>query len=450
MHQDGTFRGQRVWLRTWLLAVLAAACLTTALADSTPQQALKYVDPSVADAKARLAVQQPMLDVVHQMDATVTATPNANYSDITTDTKPPSWSTGLGFTSNVGYSYDRQSILNDLYNIERAKDDIRNSLRRGIFQALYTHAQMLQYQVYVQQMEAQVASTANDVSNLEDRVKAGKAKALDLEQRKLQLQNLQLRLDQYKQQLQDIQDQAAKYGLGHPADYASVRFVLPPADVTQTGTYKLRKLNVERNQANLVQTDLYTTLQYLELTGTYASGNVSLQTNVGIIDEHPRAEVVFGYPGGTSRWSIGVSATISLSSQNLQQTPILQQRITQAQHDLASYASDFKTESEKRLTNAKFAERGLALDEQQLSLSKQQLDAAKHDVDTLRQALQSASQKDKAALQRQMQQALRDLQRAQSNQINSERNLYNSWSSYVRNVFSYLDYIDAPWKLASK
>jgi len=72
-------------------------------------------------------------------------------------------------------------------------------------------------------------------------------------------------------------------------------------------------------------------------------------------------------------------------SSNLQQTPICQQRITQAKHGLASYVRDFKTEAAKRLTNAKFADRGLD----------------------------------------------------------------NSWASHVRNVFSYLDYVDASWQMKS-
>jgi len=444
-------RGRRT-IRRGLACLLAAfAAGSPALADATPQQALKYVDPSVADAKARVAVYQQTFGITHQLDGTVTATPNVNYGDgNTTDTNPASWNESLGLTVNVGYSYNRQTILNNLYNLEQARDDVGSYLRRGIFQAMYAQAQMLQYQVYVDQLQTQLASTTNDVADLEARVKAGKAKPLDLEQRKLQLQNLQLRLDQYQQQLQNQQDEAAKYGLGHPAAYQSIRFVLPDANVEQTGTYKLRALNVERNKANLTQTDVYNTLQYVELTGTYATGSVSFQTNVGIVDEHPRAEVVFGYPGGTSRWSIGVQATIALSSSNLQQTPILQQRITQAKHDLASYQRDFKTESAKRLANAQFAERGLSLDEQQLDLSNQALTSAQHDVDTLRAALQKPGQSDTATLQKQLQQALRDLQRAQSNVLNAKRGLYNSWANYVRNVFSYLDYIDAPWQVKSK
>lgn len=432
-----------------LLAALMAGSL--ALADSTPQEALKYVDPAVADAKARVAVYEQMFNITHQLDGTVTATPYLNYGDNnTTDTIPPSWNVSPAVTVNVGYSYNRQNILNNLYNLEQARDNIGNYLRRGIYQALNAQAQMLQYQSYVDQLQTQVASTTNDVSALEARVKAGKASSLDLQQRKLQLENLRLRLDQTQQQLQNIQDQAAKYGLGHPADYASLRFVLPKANVKQTGTYKLRTLNVKRNQATLTQNDLYNTLQYVELTGTYATGNVAFQTNVGIVDEHPRGEMNVIYPGGTSRWSIGVQATIVLSSSNLQQTPVLQQNITQAKHDLASYESGFESESAQRLTNAQFAERGLTLDEQQLDLSNKVLTTAQQDVDTLKKALQKQGQSNTVSLQRQLQQALRDLQRAQSNVVNAKRSLYNSWANYVSNVFSYLDYIDAPWQVKSQ
>ena len=174
---------------------------------------------------------------------------------------------------------------------------------------------------------------------------------------------------------------------------------------------------MKRNEASFTQTTLYGTVQDLQLNGTYASGDVSVNTNLGIIDQHPRAEVNLDYPAGTDRWSGRQRQHRALH--NLEQIPDLQQRIDQAKTDLANYVSDFKTESAKRLANAKFAERGLALDEEQMKLSQQALDSAQQDVDKLKQALQNPKQQDKGDLQKQMTQALNTLQRSQSDLLNA-------------------------------
>jgi len=456
MHDNGTVRLGRIfagghWLAAWLALVAAAVPVAAsfALADSTPQQALGYVDPSIADKKAQLGLQQQSMDIVHQMDGTVTAKPSVSYGDVTSNATPPGWSTGLSVNTNIGYSYDRQAIVSDLYNVERTRSDIARTLRRGVFNALYVQAQWLQTQEAVKQVQGQVASASNDVANVEAQVGAGKATQLDMQRSKLRLQNLQLRLEQYQQQLDSLGQQLSGYGLSAPVTFEPLQFVLPEADVTQTSAYKLKLLSVERNKANLTQNEIYDTFQYLELSGTYATGNVSVNTNLGIIYTHPRAEVNVNYPGGSDRWSVGVSATIVLSS-NLANIPEWQQRIDQSQHDLTSYQSDFKTEAARRLANARFAERGLALGEQQVSLSKQALTSAQNDVDKLRQALQNPTQQDKADLQKQMQQALRNLQRAQSDMDGANRSLYGSWSNYIRNVYSYLDYVDAPWQVKAQ
>ena len=449
MHQAETVRGHKVpgWLAPAL--VMAISLLTVGWADATPQKALQYVDPAVASAKAQLAVREQALTVLHQMDATATVDPSVTYSDLTTNADPPAWAAKVNLNVNAGYSYNRPAILGNLYNLVRARDNVSSTLRRGIYKALYAQARMLQYQVIVTQTEAQVASASDDVAQVAAQLEAGKATRSDLEQRKLRLQNYQLRLDQYKQELQNLQNEAAGYGLDRHASYQPVRFVLLGARVEDTANYKLRDLNVKRAEAAFTQTTLYGTVQDLQLNGTYASGGVSVNTNLGVIDQHPRAEVNFDYPGGTDRWSVGVSASIVLST-TLEQIPDLQQRVDQAKTDLSNYESDFKAESAKRLANAKFAERGLSLDEEQLKLSQQTLDSAQQDVDKLKQALQDPKQQDKADLQKQMTQALKTLQRSQSDLLNAQRSAYSSWANYVRSTFSYLDYIDAPWTVKTQ
>ena len=249
MHQTETVRGHSVpgWLAPAL--VMAISLLTVGWADATPQQALQYVDPGVASAKAQLALREQALTPLHQMDATLTADPSVTYSDVTTNADPPAWAANLDLNANVGYSYNRPAILGNLYNLVRAQDNVSSTLRRGIYNALYAQARMLQYQVIVTQTEAQVASATDDVARVAAQLEAGKARRSDLEQRKLRLQSYQLRLDQYKQELQNIQDEAAGYGMDRHASYQPVRFILPGARVEDTANYKLRDLNVKRTEA---------------------------------------------------------------------------------------------------------------------------------------------------------------------------------------------------------
>ena len=233
---------------------------------------------------------------------------------------------------------------------------------------------------------------------------AGRA-SRDLELRRLGVEGLRLQVEQSRLELGGLQAELAGYGLSGPAVYAPLRFVLPPAEARSTSAYRLRQLEVRRAEADLRQAGVYGTLEGLAVSGSYTTGNVAVRTDVGIVEAMPRAELSLAFPGGPDAWSVGVHATVVLStavlSTALGSLPELQRRVRRAREALTAYERDFPKEAARRRAAAQLAERALGLAERQRSLA-----------DT------------------------RD----------ARRTLYSAWAEYVRQVRGYLEYVDAGWE----
>ncbi len=219
------------------------------------------------------------------------------------------------------------------------------------------------------------------------------------------MEGLRLQVGQSRLELGGLQAELEGYGLSGAAVYAPLRFVLPPAEARSTGAYRLRQLELRRAEADLRQAGVYGTLEGLAFSGSYTTGNVAVRTDVGIVEATPRAELSLAFPGGPDAWSVGVHATVVLStavlSTALGSLPDLQRRVRRAREALTAYERDFPKQAARRRAAAQLAERALGLAERQRSLA-----------DT------------------------RD----------ARRTVYAAWAEYVRQVRGYLDYVDAGWE----
>ena len=400
---DRTVRARR---EVWAVLTVALALLGTGLADATPRDALDVIDPGVADARAALAARRRALGMLYGWDASLTLQPDVRYGTYDAAWEPPGWAGDLFVDATVGYGYDEATALADVAALERARAAVPRLLRRGVYRALSAHARLLQAQSTVEELGEQPAlrpagmarEGAGDAAGgaVSGTAEGGPAAALAGEARRLRLEQARLELD-------DAAAALAACGLSGPARYLPVRFALPPAEVGATAAYRRLRLEVRQAEAERTRVALYGTLRDLAVRGTYTSGGVAVRTDVGILESRPRAELNVAYPGAFpgdgDAWSLGVHATLVLSSA-LAGVPELERRVERARAALAAFRRAFPGEAARRRQRAMLAERALALAERQLALT-----------------------------------GSREARRA----------LYQAWARYVRLTYAYLDYIGTAW-----
>lgn len=432
-------------LRLAWTALAGAWLCPLALADATPQDALAYPDPAVAEARQELALRERMLAVGHGLDASVTLEPAVRYGTLGSDTvvfgdipgpgSAPTWSTEVYLGATIGYSFDPLSTRNDRVMAEQARADLDAARRRSVYQTLDVHAQMLSAQLAVAQRAAALSAAEGALQ--------AAAAAPDVARARLLVARHRLGLEEDRQRLAALKREAASRGLEGLAVYAPLRFVLPEPDLERTAGYRLAVLEVERARAAAARGGLLGAIQGLAADASYASGGVRLSARAGVIDGRPRAELGVDYPGGGDGWSLGVSATVAVVSDAGRQAEA-RLRADRAGARLAAYVRQFPTRAARLRAEAAFAERALALDEEQLALARAGLADADLASDPERGAhlvaggLTGGSVGGGAVLY--------GPNAARVAVWSAERALYGDWGRYLRSVSAYLDYIEASWQ----
>ncbi len=153
----------RFRVHVWGMATVLASMLWAAMADSTPEDALRAVEPALADARAEVAARERALGVLHGFDASVTFRPGVSFGTYEADAVPPEWSTRLQLDATLRYSYDEPALLAELDGLERARAAVARLRRRAVARALTAHARLLQVQLTVAQLEEQVTSQGQEL-----------------------------------------------------------------------------------------------------------------------------------------------------------------------------------------------------------------------------------------------------------------------------------------------
>lgn len=420
--------------RLAVIALAGAWLLSIASAAGTQVDALAYVDPAVADAREDFALHQSALAGLPGLNVSISATPNLAYGTLAAgevvlgDVAPfdaaPAWSTGLYVGATVAYSYDRVSVLNDRAALLQAGADVAAAIRRGVFQALATHAQLLQAQLTQEQDAIQVEAA------LADATRTGTARA------QLFLAALRLQQDEDRARLADLRRRAAAYGLEPGAAYTPLRFVLPETRLERTVGYRLAVVDRERAEARRDQDLLFGTVQGLELTATGVAGGLSLTARAGVIDARPGAELAVSYPAGADGWAVGMSATFILPG-DVGRAAQLEHDARRARGRVEALVRDYPAHAARLRAEAAFAEREVALAEERMAL----VEGALAEHAPTRGALDDPSGTYPVGLEG----VVADPAQAQA-AANAKAALFQAWAQYVRSVYAYLDYIEARWQ----
>ena len=309
----------------------------------------------------------------------------------------------------------------------QAGADVATAIRRGVFQALDTHAQLLQVQLKQEQDAMQVKAAQADAARL------GTATAHFL------LAALRLQQEEDRARLADLRRRAAAYGLVPEAAYTPLRFVLPEPSLERTVGYRLAVLDRDRARAQRDQDLVYGTVQGLELSATGVSGGVGVTARAGVIDARPGAELAVTYPAGTDGWAVGMNATFVLSS-DLGRLAQDKRVARNAAQRVEALVRDYPAQAARLRAEAEFAERELALAEERMAVV---VEGALTEHAPTQGALAEAAGADPAGLEL----AAANRARAQAAAANARAALFQVWARYVRSVYAYLDYIEAPWQV---
>jgi len=390
----------------WLLSIAGAA--------GTQLDALTYLDPAVADAREDFALRQRALAGLPGLHASVTALSlaygtlatgeTALVNDATSGTTP-AWSAGLFVDATVGYSYDRVSLLNDRAALLQTGADVVTAIRRGVFQALDMHARLLQLQLAQDQDAMQVKAAQADAA----RVGTASAKYL--------LAALRLQQVEDHARLADLRRRAAGYGLEPEAEYASLRFVLPETALERTVAYRLAVLDRDRARAQRDQDLVYGIVRGLALTATKVSGGLGMTARAGVMAARPGAELAVTYPAGTDGWSVGVNAPLVISS-HWGQLAQDEHQARRADGRLEALIRDYPAHATRLRAEAGFAEQELALAEARAAF----VDGTLAERAPAQGALAATA-------------------------ANARATLVQIWGRYIRSVYAYLDYVEAPWQV---
>lgn len=430
-----------------LLTLTGAWPPLLALAQATPLDALAYVDPSVAEAERELALRERALSPLHGMDVSVTASPTLGFGTLVPGEvalggvpgpgRAPAWSAGVYLGATVGYSYDAVAHLNERAALVRASADVAAARRRGVLHALDVQSRVVRAQLAVADATAELAaaeavSERGATAAVPGTVTAGARGEPDATLARgaaggspgpalarLRLEAARLRLEEGRRLLADRRREAAALGLDPVATYVPLRFVLPEPRLAHTSAYRLAQLDVERARAERDRDLVYGTVQGLAVAGTYVSGGVGVTARAGVIDGRPRAELAASYPAGADGFAVSVSATMVLSSE-LMRLAEDRRRVERAEERRAVLIREFPVRASRLRAEARFAGRELALEEQRLALVRRAQAEAGH------------AEGGTAAVG------------------NARRGLAGAWEHYLRSVFAYLDYVEAPWRAQAR
>lgn len=451
----GYQRRYRLNLRHAPLALLVSALSLLSLAFASPEEALAYRPPEVAELEALIRQAEGDLGFFQQLGYSASVQPSVTYGDEYDDDEEASFESDFEFGAGVSYRYRPAQTLEQRANIEGVRDDLNDTLRDGVEGALLAHAALLeaQYelrgaeeayrdvQIGLQAIESQLAESSEALRPLlEQRVAEGR---LSFESRTLSLRNAQ-------QEVRTLINEAERYGLSTPATYQPTRFVLPGREVETTSAYRRLSLAVAsaRTQASLQPLESF---REVELSAEYALPDIKAELGVGIYRGDPGANLGVDYPGARSeRYELALSAEIILDRNLVRSFGEVERELQEARDELETFQSTYTAELQDAFRSANAAEERLALAEQQFALSESRIQALEETRDALAAELESISEdeeEEERVLERQLRDVERELSRAPNELERNERDLYRTWASYIQTVAGYLAFTENTWAI---
>jgi len=442
----GTFAPRPIARRLapWAIGALLAAGGSGAgqtLPTVTQGAALAYRDPAVSVAEARVVDARRTVDGPSGVGYAVTVAPRAELRDRLDDEAPASWSTRWAASAELSYRHDGVALVRSALALARAERDAAAAERDGVHAALRAHVAWWR--------GARALAAAEGRHRLaRDALEAARAGSGDggaAGDAAARLADLQLAFDRADLDLREAAyaadgaaNAAATFGLRGAPGYAPLRFALPDADLDRHGGVRLRRLAVAEAEAALERAQLFRVVQELRVAASYASDDLRVGAELGVLDRRPGADLSLSTPGATRpQWTVGVRAEIVVDETTWRTIEDARRRLDAARLDLAAYLATLPETLADARRQVGFAEEHLGHAERALALEGARLDAL---------AARLADARARGAAERELAGLERDEARTAAALDRAEGALLTAWNAYLREVHGYLGLAEAGWR----
>ena len=436
----------------WLLALVTASLVILPLAGAqgvSQEAALDYRDSELARLEARAANAEGVVSSPSGFGYSASVTPRVSVTQRLGDDSDATWSNSIGARAAVTYRYNGVSLAREVRDLERARFDLDNAQRDGVFQALRAHVTWWNQTRALATAATRLEGATADLAVGEEAFERGDVDRDRLTELRLAFDRADLAYREASYRYDDARNSAASYGLRGTPVYAAIRFALPEPEVDHLFAVRSLQVALDEAEAARLQAELFRVPKEVRLTGSYASENLVVGTEMGMFDRTPGANVTLSYPGATNpNWTIGLRAEFVIDQNTVPAIESAGERVDDARQALTDFLASYPGQLANARQLAAFAEENLTYAERALDLDERRLRDLSARLDQARASLEEAVEDESAAdLERDIAALERDVERAITNLDRSEGALLSSWNGYIAQVNAYLRLVQGGWEL---
>ncbi len=435
------------WLLT--LALLGLAALPLAGAQGVSQEAaLSYRDAGLVDLEARVAEAERVLRSASGFGYATTFAPRVSVTNRFDDDEDPTWSTRIAANASVTYRYDGVALVREVRDLERARSDLDSAQRDGVFQALRAHVSWWSQTRALVSAETRLGEASTSLAEADAAFERDEIDRDRLAELQLAFDRADLAYREVSYRYADARTRAAVFGLRDTPVYQALRFALPEPDVEHLFAVRSRQVALDEAEAVQLQAELFRVPKEVRLSGSYATENLVVGTEMGMFNRTPGANVTLSYPGATNpNWTIGLRAEFVIDNTTFTNVDTARERVENARQALTDYLASYPDEVRDARQLVAFAEENLTYAERALDLDERRLSDLDARLDDTRARLEAAADDDVANLEREVSDLQRDRGRAVTSLDRSEGSLLGAWNTYIGQVNTYLRLVQGSWEL---
>lgn len=483
-----------------LVGSLLLACLgLNALASAQtggPEAALRFRSTTARELVGAVARAEAELSRSRLgLSGNVELEPYYQYrEDLLNPDNAPTLGPGFEVRAEADYVYDQADIVAHEIELLRVQEQLQDTVRDGVREALLTHAALLSAQFELRNARASLAAATRTLSETEAGFQDGSAGQTDLERARLDDEIARHEVTQADYAVNDARAASRFYNLDlTTATFIPLEFALPEAPVQDTFGYRLAERELQRTAAVALQDSVYGVLDEVRLGTRYRGENYEVSGGVSLAEGRPSvgADARY-YDTAPELWTVTLGATIRLDSRTADTFSSAQRELAEAKAELAEVTRSFAEDTREARQEVAFERRSLELSLQDLELFDRRIAELETELRALPEALAtletqvSALEMELAALQARraaatnetLQAALdmrvaahedrlaelatelaaseqqlaamsQDLELRRQYRLLGEQTLYQNWTEYLTAVYDFLSLTDGGWGLAT-
>ena len=436
----------------WLLTPVLLCLLVVSIAGAqvvSQEAALSYRDAGLPDLETRLADAEQTVRMPSGFGYSVSVAPRVSVTDRLDDDDGASWSSSIAADAEVTYRYNPVTLTREVRDLERARFDVASARRDGVFQALRAHVTWWSQTRALATAEERLEAARVTLADADAAFERGEIDRDRLVELQLNYDRADLAYREASFRYEDARANAASYGLRGTPVYQPVRFALPEPDLERLFAVRSRQVALDEAEAAQLQAEFFRVPKEIRLTGSYATEDFAVGTEMGMFNRTPGANVTLSYPGARNpNWTIGLRAEFVIDDATFSNIDSARERVDVANRALTDFLADFPDDVRSARQLVEFAEENLTYAERALDLDERRLRDLSARLNETRTRLEATDDADDIAdLERDVAGLERDVDRAITSLDRSEGSLLSTWNSYIGQVNAYLRLVEGDWAL---